>query len=196
MDPCRHEACPGRAGRHPEPSDAWLWGDPSCEALTGSERAVDRAPKWIPIAEVRHHRFGERLHRRSRRAVASRYRRGRRTRHERRGIPGNPGNLAISSKNERSGDRETKPQATTRCARRDVERNASARWYRQPKETKRGGTDGKESECVVVPMKRGNQTRETPRREGRTGIRNRRTERRPGHRARCQAPRCSLVNAA
>jgi len=30
-------------------------------------------------------------------------------------------------------------------------------WYRQAKETKRGETDGKESQCPVVLLKRGNQ---------------------------------------
>lgn len=118
-----------------------------------------------------------------------RLRRGRRIRHERRGIPGNPGDLAVSSKAKRSGDRETKAQATSRCARLDVERMTGARWYRQPKETKLGGTDGKESECTVVPMRLGHQTQETPRREGCTGIRNHWAERRTGHRARSSSQR-------
>jgi hypothetical protein len=30
------------------------------------------------------------------------------------------------------------------------------RWYRQAKETKRGEMDGKESQCPIVVMKRGN----------------------------------------
>ncbi len=35
-------------------------------------------------------------------------------------------------------------------------RTGDDRWYRQAKETKRGETDGKESQCPIVVMKRGN----------------------------------------
>ena len=35
-------------------------------------------------------------------------------------------------------------------------RMIGARWYRQAKETKRGEMDGEQSECLIVPLKRGN----------------------------------------
>jgi hypothetical protein len=35
-------------------------------------------------------------------------------------------------------------------------RTGDERWYRQAKETKRGEMDGKESECPIVALKRGN----------------------------------------
>ncbi len=40
------------------------------------------------------------------------------------------------------------------------------RWYRQAKETKRGETDGRESERLIVSTKRGNRPSWTPWREG------------------------------
>ena len=40
------------------------------------------------------------------------------------------------------------------------------RWYRQAKETKRGEMDGKESQCPIVVLKRGNGPSRTPWSEG------------------------------
>ena len=39
----------------------------------------------------------------------------------------------------------------------DGDERRSQRWYRQAKETKRGEKGGRESQCPIVPMKRGNQ---------------------------------------
>ena len=45
-------------------------------------------------------------------------------------------------------------------------RTGDDRWYRQAKETKCGETDGKESQCPIVVMKRGNGPFRTPWSEG------------------------------
>ncbi len=45
-------------------------------------------------------------------------------------------------------------------------------WYRQAKETKRGGMSGRESEYATVPRKAGNRPNGTRWREGRAGLRN------------------------
>jgi hypothetical protein len=47
------------------------------------------------------------------------------------------------------------------------------RWYRQAKTTKCGEKGGRESECLIVPLKRGNHTAGTPWREGGTVSRHR-----------------------
>ncbi len=45
-------------------------------------------------------------------------------------------------------------------------RTGDERWYRQAKETKRGEMDGKESQCPIVALKRGNGPSRTPGSEG------------------------------
>ena len=55
-------------------------------------------------------------------------------------------------------------------------------WYRRAKATKRGGMGGEESECLILPVKRGNHAHDTPWREGGAGRWTRWRERRPTHR--------------
>jgi len=45
-------------------------------------------------------------------------------------------------------------------------RTGDERWYRQAKETKRGEMNGKESQCPIVALKRGNGPSRTPGSEG------------------------------
>ena len=64
------------------------------------------------------------------------------------GFPGNPGGLVVSI--------FTKPEAVDVAP--GVRRSESQvlGWYRRAKATKRGGMGGEESECLIVPLKRGN----------------------------------------
>jgi hypothetical protein len=39
-DPAGVKTCPAKAGHQPEPSVAWLRGNPHCEAYTGSAQAA------------------------------------------------------------------------------------------------------------------------------------------------------------
>ena len=74
-----------------------------------------------------------------------------------RGFPRNLGGPAVSIDNSGSGDRNRptpRPPVGTSTA--EGSETRAQRWYRQAKATKRGETDGRESERPIVPMKRGN----------------------------------------
>ena len=73
------------------------------------------------------------------------------------GFPGNPGGLVVSIV-KTAGGRAPAHQARGRGRRtwRPTERTAGARMVPPAKATKRGGMDGEESECLIVPPKRGN----------------------------------------
>ena len=89
------------------------------------------------------------------------------------GFPRNLGGPVVSVPVRRPGVRlETSRPLHAAPAGRGSEQGVQGR-YRQAKETKRGGTDGRESECLVLLLKRGNPSQGTPRREGGTGTWNR-----------------------
>ena len=72
------------------------------------------------------------------------------------GFPGNLGDLAVSIAMP-AGDPAYQLQVDPRpTSEADGDERRTKRWYRQAKETKRGETDGKESQCSIVVMKRGN----------------------------------------
>ena len=74
------------------------------------------------------------------------------------GFPGNPGGLVVSIV-KTAGGRAPAHQARGRgrSTWRPTERSLQVLgWYRRAKATKRGGMDGEESECLIVPPKRGN----------------------------------------
>jgi len=80
----------------------------------------------------------------------------------------NLGGPAVPS--ERAGRATGKARARgCRGAPRPRERTSERSWYRQAKETKRGGRNGRTSELLVVPVRQGNRTEGTLRREGGAG---------------------------
>ena len=73
------------------------------------------------------------------------------------GFPGNPGGLIVSIlKVAGGGHRLTKPEAVDVAPGVRRSEPQVLGWYRRAKATKRGGMDGEESECLIVPPKRGN----------------------------------------
>ena len=74
------------------------------------------------------------------------------------GFPGNPGGLVVSIV-QTAGGRAPAHQARGRGRSTLASDGAKPQvlgWYRRAKATKRGGMDGEESECLIVPLKRGN----------------------------------------
>ena len=74
------------------------------------------------------------------------------------GFPGNPGGLVVSIL-KTAGGRAPAHQARGRGRQHLASDGAKPQvlgWYRRAKATKRGGMDGEESECLIVPPKRGN----------------------------------------
>ena len=73
------------------------------------------------------------------------------------GFPGNPGGLVVSIvKTAGGGHRLTKPEAVDVAPGVRRSEPQVLGWYRRAKATKRGGMGGEESECLIVPPKRGN----------------------------------------
>ena len=73
------------------------------------------------------------------------------------GFPGNPGGLIVSILKV-AGGRAPAHQARGRGLVAPGVRRSEPQvlgWYRRAKATKRGGMDGEESECLIVPPKRG-----------------------------------------
>ena len=71
------------------------------------------------------------------------------------GFTGNPGGLVVSIV-KTAGGRAPAHQAWTQHLASDGAKPQVLGWYRPAKATKRGGMDGEESECLIVPPKRGN----------------------------------------
>ena len=71
------------------------------------------------------------------------------------GFPGNPGGLVVS-RLPGGGHRLTKPEAVDVAPGVRRSEPQVLGWYRRAKATKRGGMGGEESECLIVPPKRGN----------------------------------------
>ena len=74
------------------------------------------------------------------------------------GFPGNPGGLVVSIL-KTAGGRAPAHHARGRGRQHLASDGAKPQvlgWYRRAKATKRGGMDGEESECLIVPPKRGN----------------------------------------
>ena len=73
------------------------------------------------------------------------------------GFPGNPGGLVVSIvRPPGRGHRLTKPEAVDVAPGVRRSEPQVLGWYRRAKATKRGGMGGEESECLIVPPKRGN----------------------------------------
>ena len=74
------------------------------------------------------------------------------------GFPGNPGGLVVSIVKTAGGGghRLTKPEAVDVAPGVRRSEPQVLGWYRRAKATKRGGMGGEESECLIVPPKRGN----------------------------------------
>ena len=74
------------------------------------------------------------------------------------GFPGNPGGLVVSIVKTAGGrapaHHSPRPWTSAPGVRRSEPQVLG--WYRRAKATKRGGMDGEESECLIVPPKRGN----------------------------------------
>ena len=74
------------------------------------------------------------------------------------GFPGNPGGLVVSIL-KTAGARAPAHQARGRGRQHLASDGAKPQvlgWHRRAKATKRGGMGGEESECLIVPPKRGN----------------------------------------
>ncbi len=67
--------------------------------------------------------------------------------------PGRPRRLHLEMPDGHPAEQAQAPRP--RARRRGERRDEPERGYRQAKETKRGGTDGEDSELLVVPRKRG-----------------------------------------
>ena len=74
------------------------------------------------------------------------------------GFPGNPGGLVVSivKTGRGAGTGSPSPRPWTSHLASDGAKPQVLGWYRRAKATKRGGMDGEESECLIVPPKRGN----------------------------------------
>ena len=74
------------------------------------------------------------------------------------GFPGNPGGLVVSIVKTAGGRAPVSPSPRpwTQHLASDGAKPQVLGWYRRAKATKRGGMDGEESECLIVPPKRGN----------------------------------------
>jgi hypothetical protein len=81
-------------------------------------------------------------------------------------VPQEPGRPRRLHRNSGSGTGTSTPRCPGRALPADGSKQATQRWYRQAKATKRGETDGGESERPVLPWKLGNHSKGTQRREG------------------------------
>ena len=73
------------------------------------------------------------------------------------GFPGNPGGLVVSIVKTAGGRApgSPRPRPWTSHLASDGAKPQVLGWYRRAKATKRGGMDGEESACLIVPPKRG-----------------------------------------
>src|SRR5208283_4933145 len=83
------------------------------------------------------------------------------------GSPGNLGDPPVSTEQAGRRYRHTNSRLIHGSATgADGDEQRSHRWYRQAKETKCGEMGGRESQCLIVAMKRGNEPYRTPWSEG------------------------------
>ena len=149
---------PAKVGRQPEPSDAWAWGDPRARSVHREPVGRGIEPRNALFVRADVVRWTEGYLAASQRPWRRRPRRGRSAWHACGWVSREPGRPRRLHRKDRrgAGTGSPSPRPWTQHLASDGAKPQVLGWYRRAKATKRGGMDGEESACLIVPPKRGN----------------------------------------